>query len=270
MKTNDENKKENYLKGKEVSIILTIIVMVIGSFLYFGIDGIGNSLMMGGMKVNPDFFDGIRLKVAFNDEGQMKVFANVQNNKISKLRAEMGNPIPEENSMVIGYEEAMMMQDEELFKEPGDSLDGFFGIRTKLEGILRSSGGIVDYMHFLSVSQFEAIQERENKAFIRLSEDKLPKLFYQYKLEDGFLNKAEFESGGMGGYETHSIGGEKFYPIVIGSKEAEMMKSEKLFTKVGDSISGFFGKNVIISGILSETNTTRDFIHFTQLSVGEI
>lgn len=258
------------METNKVSLFLTLIILILGSFSYFFVEGIGNSLMMGGMKVNQNFFGNMKLKTAFNDEGQMKIFANVPNNRISKLRAAAGNPIPEENSMSIGYEEAMMMQKEKLFKVPGNELNDFFGIRTKVEGILRSTGGMVDYMHFLSRSQFEAIEGEQNKAFIKFTDDNTPKLFYQYKEEDGFLDKAAFESGGIGGYESHLIVGEVYYPVILGYKEAEMMKSEKLFSKTGDTVNGFFGKNIIISGILKETNSTMDFIHFTPLSNGEI
>lgn len=50
--------------------------------------------------------------------------------------------------------------------------------------------------------------------------------------------------------------------IVIGSKEAEMMREEGLFSKVGDTIDNFFGvPKVRIAGILAPTNTVLDEYH---------
>ncbi|MFA7298063.1 MAG: heavy metal translocating P-type ATPase [Candidatus Absconditabacterales bacterium] len=50
--------------------------------------------------------------------------------------------------------------------------------------------------------------------------------------------------------------------MVIGYKEAQMMKRERLINKVGDSLSGFFGLGTVkIVGILGPTNTLLDEIH---------
>lgn len=53
----------------------------------------------------------------------------------------------------------------------------------------------------------------------------------------------------------------KFIPIYIGFEEAETMKAENLFTKEGDTLTDFFGNNVIISGILPQTKTDFDKYH---------
>lgn len=51
--------------------------------------------------------------------------------------------------------------------------------------------------------------------------------------------------------------------IVIGYDEAIMMKEEKLFSKVGDSVPNFFsGRTVTVSGILQPTNSALDKYHF--------
>ena len=43
-----------------------------------------------------------------------------------------------------------------------------------------------------------------------------------------------------------------------------MMQKEKIFTKEGDTIPNFFGNDVIVSGILSKTNTALDNYHFVK------
>ena len=42
------------------------------------------------------------------------------------------------------------------------------------------------------------------------------------------------------------------------------MIKENLFKKEGDTINGFFGNDVIISGILSKTNSQLDNYHFVK------
>jgi hypothetical protein len=51
--------------------------------------------------------------------------------------------------------------------------------------------------------------------------------------------------------------------MVIGYNEAMMMKREKVFSKVGDTIPNFFGnKAVTVAGILKPTNSALDNYHF--------
>jgi hypothetical protein len=41
-----------------------------------------------------------------------------------------------------------------------------------------------------------------------------------------------------------------------------MMMEEKLFSNIGDTIENLFGNNVVVMGILPETNTVFDNLHF--------
>lgn len=63
-------------------------------------------------------------------------------------------------------------------------------------------------------------------------------------------------------FNSITIGGKKYQPIYIGSAEAKIMISEKLFQKEGDRMDNFFGNNVIVAGILPETKTILDNFHF--------
>ncbi len=66
------------------------------------------------------------------------------------------------------------------------------------------------------------------------------------------------------GFNIVYIGGKKYLPVYIGYDEAQVMIKEKLFTKEGDTISDFFGNDVIVSGILAKTNTSLDNYHFVK------
>lgn len=51
--------------------------------------------------------------------------------------------------------------------------------------------------------------------------------------------------------------------VIIGAKEAQMMKEEKLFTKAGDIIPNFFGlPQVRVAAVLAPTGTVLDEYHF--------
>jgi hypothetical protein len=52
--------------------------------------------------------------------------------------------------------------------------------------------------------------------------------------------------------------------IVIGEMEADMMKDENLFSKIGDKINGLFGIDTSIEGVLAKSNAPLDYLHFAQ------
>ncbi|MEK7074067.1 MAG: heavy metal translocating P-type ATPase, partial [Patescibacteria group bacterium] len=66
------------------------------------------------------------------------------------------------------------------------------------------------------------------------------------------------------GFAPVYIDGKKYTPVYIGYDEAKVMIGEKLFTKAGDTITGFFGNDVIVSGVLPDTNTAYDTYHFVK------
>lgn len=57
-----------------------------------------------------------------------------------------------------------------------------------------------------------------------------------------------------------------FYPIILGYQEAQMMKKEKLFSKEGDVLTNFFGRNVIVWKIIPKTETYIDYLHIVDNS----
>lgn len=65
-----------------------------------------------------------------------------------------------------------------------------------------------------------------------------------------------------GGMNPVYIGENKYYPVYIGKKEADMMIEAGLIEKEGDTVNGFFGNDIIVSRILPETGTEFDMMHF--------
>ena len=159
--------------------------------------------------------------------------------------------------MVIGATEASMMRGESLFEKPGDKLTGFFGISTKIEGILSKAGAPLDMFHFLSRQQFDKING--SKSIFVLAKEGTPKVFMIYN-ENSTL-KLKIAEGSMGDFRARDVYGKRLYPVAIGADEAAMMRSEKLFSKPGDQINGFFGKDIVVAAVLEKTNTPLDMMH---------
>ncbi|MEI6118841.1 MAG: hypothetical protein WCP92_06560 [bacterium] len=61
---------------------------------------------------------------------------------------------------------------------------------------------------------------------------------------------------------NYTINGKEYLPMYIGYTEGNMMKREKLFSKIGDTIDNLFGNNVMIAGIAKKTYTSLDMMHF--------
>ena len=255
------------------------VIMILGSFGYFALGITGG---MPGGKVNgtmsnitgvtsgtvdPSVFDGIMYKMAFALDGTPKVFANAKNNALANFSAVEGVRIPDKNSMILGYTEGEMMKEEKLFTKPGDSLTNFFGMdRIEIGGIFTRTGTFVDDLHFLSAHDYGNLVGEEGRVYSKLTPDKVPKLFYSLGLNETVPTKFVLAEGNMSGYSIHDLGGVEYYPLVLGSNEAKMMREEKLFKTIGDEIRGFFGKNVVVVGVLETTNSSFDMMHVVPLN----
>jgi len=241
-----------FITENKYPAIFALAVMLLGTGAYFAY---GGSSGMG--KSDASFYTDAEYKAGIASDGNLKVFALVPNNALARLSAAEGNSVPEENSMVIGASEAAMMRGESLFSKPGDTLSGFFGINTKIEGILGKAGAPLDMFHFLSKSQFDRING--SKTIFARAKDGVPKLFMAY--DENSPLKLKIAEGSMGNFKARDVSGKLVYPVAIGADEAAMMRSEKLFSKPGDQISDFFGKDIVVAAVLEKTNTPLDMMH---------
>jgi len=268
-----------FFKKNKIGIVLTILILLAGSVTYFYLleqnknnENVANMEVKTGNMSNldPTIFENMEIKVAYTPEGSMKLFVNARNNDLAKLKIVEGNSIPEKETIVIGYDEAKMMKEENLFTKPGDKIENLFGINVTIGGILNKTETIIDDMHFISLENYNKLEGEENKIYIKLTDENVSKVFYNYPLSKNTSLNFKLTEGNMENYKTYEIIGKTYYPLVVGFKEAKMMKEEKLFEKSGDKIEGFFGKDVIIIGIIEETNTSLDMMHLIPLTKEEL
>ena len=249
-----------FINENKMAIVFAAALMLIVSAAYAYLGAPGAAGMGAGSTA---IYDGMRYKVAYADDGVMKLFALAKNNQISKFMAAEGNPIPEENSLSIGAGEARMMLDEKLITGAGSRLKGFFGINTTVEGVLKRTGQPADMLHFLSPTQFAKIEGREGVVFSRLTAKKEPKMFFVYDLKDKPPFALPFAEGKLRDFASYTDDdGGKVCPLIVGADEAKMMREEKLFSNTGGRLDGFFGNNVEIVGVLGKTNSSIDMFHF--------
>jgi hypothetical protein len=82
--------------------------------------------------------------------------------------------------MIIGYDEAVMMKREGLFRKIGDELKNFFGLDSiKIIGILAPTKTFIDEVHIVNANGFERIQSEES-LFITQDQSGQEKIFYLY------------------------------------------------------------------------------------------
>jgi hypothetical protein len=248
-------------KQYRVPVLFTLVVMIAGSAAFFA--------MGRGSAMSNDIFRDMQLKVAYSPDGKLKLFTLARSNELSRIRTESGNPVPDSDTVVIGFDEANMMRNESLFSNVGDPLIGFFGIDTRVSGVLQKTETSVDDMHFLDAHQFSEIEGVSEVAFIRFTSEGMPKLFYSVAAGE-LPQDLSLSEGLLSEYQYHTMLGKTYMPVLVGSKEAEMMRKERLFKDVGDRIDGFFGQDAFIAGVLEPTGTALDMMHIVPVAPEEV
>lgn len=267
------------LNENKTAIWITLAILIIGSIAYFNADVPKSISKMSEIPkdtmdaitkndIDSAIYDNMEFKVVYA-EGIMKIFANADSSYLTELKTDEGNNVPGKFSMIIGYEEANMMKEEGLFSKIGDKFDNLFGLSITVGGILKETKTPIDNFHFISEKQYEKLVGDENIFFIKTTPDGMAKLFYQYDSNNSNLD-LKLEEGDMKNFKVHEMLGKKYYPIIIGSEEAKVMKEEKLFNEPGDIIKNLFGNNFVVIGVLEPTASIIDKTHFVTLEAGDL
>lgn len=233
-------------------------------------------------RISPQIYREMQIKLLF--EGlEPKLVAYAPETRLARLPTLVGDSVPKDDSMVLGFEEARMMAtDRDISASEalwGYKLEGFFGLSFNVAGTLRKTGSILDMVHFVAKEKFGQLPAGQT-IMIKLTGERMPKLFYAINPGNGnwpqgisYLEKVDGEIKPVYSQKTYvnlMLGGidfklaenKTYLPLVLGSEEAAMMKEERLFNGPGDTIENFFGKDVYIAGILNPTNTSLDMLHY--------
>lgn len=254
-------------KRNWISLLAPVVMVIVFSFAFFEFARFSSRMTepVGAMTVqtaSPEIISKAQQLVAAS---VMKINYAETNPKFFVISSEGTIDLPIQtgqnrlgkDEMIVGASEAEMMIKEKLFEKPGDSLTNFFGVSSmKIVGILKPTGTFLDNAHIIKgetqvvslADGFAKINNAELKLFYVISANNIPQVF----------------SGSIGGDSLLpvTLGSKKYLPVFVGKAEAEVMQKEKLFAKEGDTLSGFFGNDVIISSILPETKTSLDNMHF--------
>ena len=104
--------------------------------------------------------------------------------------------------------------------------------------------------------------------YVKTNPEGMQKLFYYHPVNEP-INIPLLE-GNMEEYLIHSIGGQEYYPLIVGYEEAEIMRQKRIFYSIGDSIKNFFGKNVVIVGVMQRTDGIMDMAYIMPLTEEEL
>jgi hypothetical protein len=251
-----------FLSDNKTGVFLTILVLLLGTFGYFTLNNSGSA--MSGANVPPDMFEGLHLKVLWTDSGEPELIAHARNNAMVRYAASDGKSIPESGTMVLGAMEGGAMKKEGEYAKIGDKIEDF-GLNLSLSGVLAPTGTIADRFHFLDTEQFNQTSPKSDIAYVQLTSTNMPKLFYTLPVRDPMLANLSLAEGKILDYSVQNLAGDQYYPLIVGSDEAKVMRDEKLFSKPGDTIHNFFGRNVYLVGVLKPTGNALDEMHFTPL-----
>ncbi len=104
---------------------------------------------------------------------------------------------------------------------------------------------------------------QEDRIFIKKDVNGSIKLFYFYVGDE--KTDIQLQEGDIDNYEIHTIGGQNYYPLILGYEEAKRMREEELFNNIGDPIKSFYGRNVVVIGVMKKLDNAFDVIHITPL-----
>lgn len=248
-----------------ISQLAPIIMVAAFSFLFFEFAQFSSKSMAEGNTYNAPPA-AVAAMAGFVNQGEARV-AYAENDPKVFVRAgslpveyelSQGAPLLGENMMLIGSAEAAMMREEKLFSKPGDKLKDFFGVgEMAIAGVLKPTGTILDNAHIVSEATLKNLKTVSSLQVI----DDLgsPKLFVP--IENSETIPPAFKEG-FPDLAPVTKSGKEYKAVVIGAREAEMMKEAGLLKNEGETIEGFFGNDIIVKKILPATDTVLDYLHF--------
>src|SRR3989344_3220411 len=216
VKIKQKNSSSNPISGKIIAILLTVAILIIGSFFYFA------SSKSNGMVVSNS-------KDMDSDVPQEQIDTNVPQEQIDIN-------VPQEQIDINVPQEQMSTN-----YNPNTAENNY---------------------------KYTIVGVQENNVYIKTNPEGIQKLFYYHSVNEPI--SIPLSEGSIEEYQIHSIGGQNYYPLIVGYEEAKIIKQEGLFYNIGDPIKNFFGKNVVIVGIMQRTDGAMDMAYLVPLTKEEL
>jgi Cu+-exporting ATPase len=246
------------------SLIAPVIMVVVFSFGFFefakfssGMENkVGmNTASVGDLTIMNNFIAESQVKIYFED-GNPDVFLGTD--KLPEIvKVKEGSLSLKNNEILIGFEDGMDMKKSGEIAGVGSEMKDVNGLDAlNVSGIMASTGSLIDGWHLVNKETLRSMTPATELKFV--AEKDVIKGFYFVSGE----NVPEKLKYNIGSFESVTIKNKQYLPIYIGSAEAKMMIEKKLITKAGDTIDDLFGNDIVIAGILPETKTILDELHF--------
>lgn len=162
---------KNFRPGKRnwISMIAPIVMVLFFTFVFlqFGklSSGMGDNRVIYPISIHENIIEK-RLKrvglvndiIVLDDKGTIKSFYQVNKNDTALQNIYSMDFVAqtingkEYQKVYIGWSEAEMMKENGLFKNIGDTVDGFFGANAVIAGILPKQNNILDDLHFIGTN----------------------------------------------------------------------------------------------------------------------
>jgi hypothetical protein len=212
-------------------------------------------------RVDPLMYGDSQLKLAFGPSHAV-LLSYTPEKRLSGHYAASGETVPKDDLVVLGFDVASLVASENHIIvsaiSPGFLLTNFSGSGRdfRVAGILQKMNASADMIAFVSEKSFGKLQGK--KVELKRTPDMMPKLFYYVADSDKMIRTMPLSNGSMENYKMEG----RYYPLILGRAEADMMLKEKLFSKTGDRIENLLGKPVYLAGIFNSTGTGLDILHY--------
>src|SRR3989344_5878312 len=261
VKIKQKNSSSNPISGKIIAILLTVAILIIGSFFYFA------SSKSNGMVVSNS-------KDMDSDVPQEQIDINVPQEQIDSdvPQEQIDINVPQEQIDINVPQEQIdtnVPQEQIDINVPQEQID----INVPQEQIdinVPQEQMSTNYNPNTAENNYKytIVGVQENNVYIKTNPEGIQKLFYYHSVNEPI--SIPLSEGSIEEYQIHSIGGQNYYPLIVGYEEAKIIKQEGLFYNIGDPIKNFFGKNVVIVGIMQRTDGAMDMAYLVPLTKEEL
>jgi hypothetical protein len=256
--------KRNY-----ISLIAPVVMVVVFSIGFFqfakfssSMEGQSKTMQTASVEVATavhEFVAGSRTQVFFSETNQPLLFLSTESLP-DTFQVIEGTRLLQDRGVIIGNSDGMKMKQSGTIAGVGSD---FLAVKNSeplmVSGILAPTGTLIDEWHIVNRKTLDKMDDPSTRLRF-IAEKEIIKGFYPIDAQRSIIPEQLQTS--ISGFDPVVLGGKTYLPVYLGSAESTMMKEAKLITGVGDRVENFFGNDVIIAGILPETKTFLDELHY--------